>query len=236
MRKIFKITIMSMLLFFVNCQKEEMFENKSNDIDKLITSFDNTLQKFNSNNQLSEGELNVIFIEECKEQGLEILNKNEKRMNYSKEFVLLSDQIKDTYKFDSEKDYKNYLLSIKKELNRTKLLDDEKLLISNRIETMIAFVNWMQTLEKNKEIKSNLKERRGKKGKNKGTKSKKKSWWKRWGKCVAGTLGGAITGGLGGCGIGSAAGLGFGSVPGCGVGAVVGGIGGGLTGAAASCD
>ncbi|MFF1995369.1 Blp family class II bacteriocin [Bacillus mycoides] len=55
-------------------------------------------------------------------------------------------------------------------------------------------------------------------------------WWNSWGKCVAGTVGGAGTGGLGGAGIGSA-------VPGIGtaIGAGVGGVSGALTGAAASC-
>jgi hypothetical protein len=56
------------------------------------------------------------------------------------------------------------------------------------------------------------------------------SWWTSWGKCVAGTLGGAITVGLGGAAAGSAV-----PVLGTAAGAVVGVIGGALGGAAASC-
>ncbi|MBO6587423.1 MAG: hypothetical protein JJ953_15045 [Gracilimonas sp.] len=64
-------------------------------------------------------------------------------------------------------------------------------------------------------------------------------WWKRWGKCVAGTLGGYYGGALAGCGIGGGVGAaagGVGAIPGCGIGATIGAVGGALTGAAASCD
>jgi hypothetical protein len=47
-------------------------------------------------------------------------------------------------------------------------------------------------------------------------------WWQSWGKCAAGTTGGAILGGLSGAGLGP-------------VGAGLGAVGGGLAGAAASC-
>jgi len=59
---------------------------------------------------------------------------------------------------------------------------------------------------------------------------KEEGWWSSWGKCVAGTTGGAIMGGLTGAGVGS-------TVPaiGTGTGAAVGAVGGGLSGAAASC-
>lgn len=58
------------------------------------------------------------------------------------------------------------------------------------------------------------------------------SWWDRWGKCAAGTIGGAIAGGLSGCAVSAVPTAGFG----CPAGAIVGAIGGGLTGAASSCD
>jgi len=56
------------------------------------------------------------------------------------------------------------------------------------------------------------------------------SWWSSWGKCAAGTLGGAITSGLAGAGVGSAV-----PVIGTTIGGVAGVIGGALVGAAASC-
>lgn len=66
----------------------------------------------------------------------------------------------------------------------------------------------------------------------------KDSWWQNWGKCVAGTAGGAIT--AGGTGAGTGAGVGVAGGPwGAGAGAIggaaIGGVGGGLTGAAAAC-
>lgn len=64
-------------------------------------------------------------------------------------------------------------------------------------------------------------------------------WWQKWGKCVAGTLGGYYGGALAGCAVGGGVGAtaaGVGAVPGCAVGAAVGAIGGALTGAASSCD
>ncbi|MFL9024823.1 MULTISPECIES: Blp family class II bacteriocin [Bacillus] len=55
-------------------------------------------------------------------------------------------------------------------------------------------------------------------------------WWNSWGKCVAGTIGGAGTGGLGGAAAGSAV-----PVIGTGIGGAIGGVSGGLTGAATFC-
>lgn len=64
-------------------------------------------------------------------------------------------------------------------------------------------------------------------------------WWKDWGKCAAGIVGGAstgaTTGGLGGAAVGTVTVPILGSVPGAAVGAAGGGIGGGLTGAVAAC-
>ena len=55
-------------------------------------------------------------------------------------------------------------------------------------------------------------------------------WWEKWGKCAAGTVGGAGIGALTGAGIGSA-------IPAIGTlaGGIVGGIAGGLSGAAEHC-
>lgn len=60
-------------------------------------------------------------------------------------------------------------------------------------------------------------------------------WWKDWGRCAAGIVGGAGIAALGGCAVGAQVGLGIASIPGCGVGAIMGGIFGGLSGAAAAC-
>lgn len=64
-------------------------------------------------------------------------------------------------------------------------------------------------------------------------------WWKSWGKCVAGTLGGLGTGAAAGCWAGGSSGVYAGPTGigvGCTAGAVAGGIFGALTGAASSCD
>ena len=55
--------------------------------------------------------------------------------------------------------------------------------------------------------------------------------WDNWGKCVAGTVGGAGLGALAGAGVGAIEGVGLGAIPG----AIIGGISGGLSGAAAAC-
>lgn len=63
-------------------------------------------------------------------------------------------------------------------------------------------------------------------------------WWSDWGKCVAGTVGGAVTGagtlGIAGAGVGVAGGP-WGAGAGAVGGGIIGGVGGALTGAAASC-
>jgi len=67
-----------------------------------------------------------------------------------------------------------------------------------------------------------------------------KGWWSCWGKCIAGTLGGAGTGaltfGLAGAAVGTVTLPVVGTVSAGTVGAIGGAIAGGLTGAASSCD
>ena len=56
-------------------------------------------------------------------------------------------------------------------------------------------------------------------------------WWEQWGRCAAGTIGGAGLGALTGCGVGVVAAVGVG----CSAGAVIGGVSGALKGASSTC-
>lgn len=59
-----------------------------------------------------------------------------------------------------------------------------------------------------------------------------KEGWRKWGRCVAGIVGGAGSGALGGAAVATVPTLGIGAV----AGAIIGGISGGLVGASAACD
>lgn len=63
-------------------------------------------------------------------------------------------------------------------------------------------------------------------------------WWESWGRCAAGTVGGAITAGAAGCWGGATSGIWVGpkgAVTGCAVGGTVAAIGGALVGAQQAC-
>jgi hypothetical protein len=57
------------------------------------------------------------------------------------------------------------------------------------------------------------------------------AWWPKWGRCVAGILGGTGSGALAGAAIGAVSAVGIGAIPG----GIIGGISGGLTAAASFC-
>lgn len=68
---------------------------------------------------------------------------------------------------------------------------------------------------------------------------KKAAWWKKWGKCVFGTVGGGVVGaatvGLAAAAITAIPTVGIGALPAGVIGGVVGAVGGGMSGASSSC-
>ncbi|UII25352.1 hypothetical protein LVD15_18885 [Fulvivirga maritima] len=128
------------------------------------------------------------------------------------------------------KEYKESLRVINQSIIDSDLSDDEKEILKTQIVSLQSSLSFMAA---NFDLFQNQTATNGKvdvDGGKEKIEDEDKGWWDSWGKCAAGTLGGALTGGLGGAGIGSAV-----PVIGTTVGGVVGAIGGGLTGAAASC-
>lgn len=119
------------------------------------------------------------------------------------------------------------------------LINDENVSVEDKLD----FINMKESLlfiaDNHEFIEDNLLAKVGKKVVPPNKVEKPKSWWNSWGKCVAGTLGGAITGGgaglIGGAVAGTVALPVIGTVSLGTVGGVLGAVGGGLTGAAASC-
>lgn len=132
-------------------------------------------------------------------------------------------------------------------IDENKAIESLEILINDEnvsVEDKLDFINMKESLvfvaENHKFIEDNLLQKIDNKSfKPKPKPAPVKSWWDSWGKCVSGTLGGAITTGGGGLLAGASAGTIVlplvGTVFGAAVGGVLGLVGGALVGAAASC-
>lgn len=252
-KKIMFGTVLS--LTFLACSDQEQLSevnlvDNSENITKIINSIDTSVKESISNTKLNSQQLGNIFIEESRSKGIRIisldqnnnyLKSNDSNFTFSNDYIQFSEDLQ-LNEYSSKEQYKNKLLDLRINVINSEVSILEKQLLIDNIDFMIAFVDWMETLD-NENNKSNLK-------------SDCDGWWSCWGQCAAGIIGGAITGAIGGCGVGGAVGAaagaaiaaipsagiaapvgaGVGAVVGCGAGAVAGVIGGGLTGAAASCD
>ncbi len=216
-----------------NKLEETQLVDNSETIAKLINSFDLVVKESVANPNLSDEELDELFIEESIKNGLNILEtnlentsvkSNSEGLTFSNEYLNFSNEIENAGSFSTKEEFKNNLTDLNTSVLKSDILIAEKQLLIDNIGFMIAFVDWMETLENNQSSKSSFVLR-----------SDCDGWWTCWGKCTSGVIGGGLTGGLAGCGIGAAAGLVVLSIPGCGVGAIIVGIGGALTGAAAVC-
>ncbi len=249
MKHLSKITIALILsLTFFACNEDQLAEQQnlvdnSENISKLIKSFDLTLKKSIENTNLNETELGDIFINESKKQGLKIVDmslnnhlaKTDEEVSFSNEFIEYSNTIAQTNSYGTKEEYKNYLMDLNNEVLNSNIAVLEQQILVDSIGIMIAFVDWMGTLdEANSEERLLLR-------------SECEGWWDCWGKCVAGTLGGGVTGSVAGCGVGAAVGAAVGTVAapgpgtaagavgGCAAGGILGAIGGALSGAADHC-
>jgi len=247
MKRILKITyaiVLTALLFA--CSKEQEAEqisliDNTQNISKIINSFDVTLKKAIINPKLKKEELGNIFINEARNNGLKInkfdenkfLVKNNNTL-FSKGYTNFAIRLSQTGNYLTKEDYINDLAKLRNEVVVSDISIEEKQLLVDSMGLMTAFSDWMSTLKSPYASKT-------------AYVSCDDGWWSCWGKCVAGTLGGAVSGAFGGCvgagGVGALIGSlagGFpgslaGFVAGCFVGEIVGGISGALIGAAASC-
>lgn len=251
--KIAVAIIISLTFFACNDETENKGINlvdNSENISKLINSIDFVFKKHIENRNLSEENLGKLFIQKAKRNGLRIIEINNdeplvrsssEEATFSSEYWAFSDEIKDAKNFLSEEEYKNNLLNLKKNIINSDISQEEKQLLVDNIGFMVAFVDWMGTLESQYTNKLLSVKTRGLQpdDQKSGDQQKCDGWWSCWGKCVAGTLGGAITGGatlgVAGAAIGTVTVPVIGTISAGAVGAVAGAIGGGLTGAAASC-
>ena len=238
-----------MLCFnFTSCNQEEVFAEKrlvdnSENINKLIKSFNFALKKSIQDKSLNNDQLGSFFIDESKRQGLKIINtqdysakKSTKNNEFSEKYKVFSEAINSASNNLSKNEYKTNLVNLKEEILNSNISIEEKQLLVDNTGFLIAFVDWMEDLNQLSSKSEKLK-----------LKSDCDGWWSCWGKCVAGTIGGALTGGIEGCGIGGAIGaviggiavnpitVATGAIYGCAAGGGVGIIGGGLSGAASSC-
>lgn len=209
-------------------------------IAKLIDAFDQTLTDVRgSQNKPTEKETDAIFIEKGKNLGLDmfVYTENTILKGSSDAYVSFYEKINTALSYDSSELYKAYLITLDGQVQASSLTTDEKQDLVNKIAFMIEFVNWMESVSQKYSKKPSYSLVRLKTSNPEPNQCN--GWWACWGKCMAGTIGGAGTGALaGGIGLAAAGSIAvpiIGAVPGGTFGAVVGGVSGGLTGAAASC-
>lgn len=171
------------------------------------------------------------------------VKSSNENLTFSDEYLVFSNEIQNANNFLTKEEYKDNLNNLNSSVLNSSISIEEKQILVDNIGFMVAFVDWIDSLESSHSNKSSL-----------FAKSDCDGWWSCWGSCAAGTIGGAITGAIAGCGVGGSVGAaagaaigsyvaGIGAVPGGGIGAVAGctagglagAIGGGLTGAAAAC-
>jgi hypothetical protein len=227
--------IASFLLILSSCNEDEATINPNQlqadteTIDKLITSFDNSVNIISSSNaKMSSEEIEEVFVGEVKAMNLNVRygSASTSTADYSEAFNIFAAQIADATQFASAEAYQIHLQDLDKQVRTSNMNMMEKQTLVNRIALMDAFVDWMGTLD-TPANKPGLE------------KAEDEGWWDSWGKCAAGTVGGAGLGALAGAGVGGAGCTVvlpiIGTVA-CGtVGGVVGGVSGALAGAAASC-
>lgn len=252
------VFVIFLSLMFFACSEDTQNDqvnlvDNSENISKLIGSFDLIVKKSIENPKLNDEELGKLFIEESEKSGLTIVEINTnnafaksstENSTFSDTYLAFSNEIQNANNFLTKEEYKDNLNNLNNSVLNSSISIEEKQILVDNIGFMVAFVDWMDTLETQTANKSSFL-----------AKSDCDGWWSCWGKCAAGTIGGAITGAIAGCGVGGSVGAaagaaigslagGVGAIPGAGVGAVVGcaaggvagAIGGGLTGAAAACD
>ncbi|MGJ8683393.1 MAG: hypothetical protein ACSHWW_02135 [Nonlabens sp.] len=230
----------------LNSNQNNVAKSSNDNISNILSSLDFAVQAKIENNNLSDEELSTMFINHLQSiNGLVVevdsSPTNIESMELSDDYWLAASLIHDVSGYSTSDDYKNALNLLSSDLSNYDLTASELTTTQGNISFMLAFVDYMESLS--------LQETAiiSKSGDCDG-------WWSCWGKCAAGTIGGALTGGVAGCaalggigaaigaavtiwaGPGAAGGAGVGAAAGCIVGGAVGSIGGGLAGAAASCD
>lgn len=248
-RQILGAVILATVLFITSCNRISESENinqviyefgdnqanysrfSSNNVDKeyigkIISATKETIIHFveNNNIELNDQNINQYLLKRFEYAGLKINKETPSQLKLSSEFYKESYVIVNASNFESEFDYINFLNSKVKDIKNGNFNFQEKQILLEEIEFQIQLVEMISSLESQYSVNSEF---------------NKKGWWKSWGRCVAGTLGGALTGagtlGLAGAAIGTVTLPVVGTVSAGAVGAIVGGVGGGLTGAAASC-
>lgn len=226
------VTILFTLLLF-SCTQEEVIQLEEEvtadmeTIDQLVKVFDNTLDiAHSSKKHLSEKEFSKIFSRELQNSSLS--TKMGPTLagagGNSSQYSAIANQIDDSHLFNSKSAYVRHLRSLNTATLTSSISRQEKQDLVDRIAFMEAFVDWMEAESHTVVLSGGL---------------KCDGWWKCWGKCAAGIVGGAGVAGLGGAFLGGAGCTMVVPIIGtvaCGVvGGIAGAVFGGLGGAAAAC-
>jgi hypothetical protein len=185
-------------------------------VNKLINALDATIiegKKLKTvKNTISEEYLRDMFLVQLSKEGIEATSATPQ--NYSKTYLSYIQSMPSSDTFTNVEDFVAHLRGMQKQCNSVLTSDLEIQDFLDKSEFMIQFTTYLKNNQSSFGVYGN----------------KCDGWWGCWGKCAAGIVGGVLTGGLGGAAVGSVV-----PVLGTAWGAAIGVVGGGLTGAAASC-
>ena len=234
-----KVTFFVLFLSFglISCTNDEndISQNEVSadleNVDKLISGFNQAYKAKRSNKDVSDEFLNNVFLEEINSNGLDytFLTTGTKSTleSYSDEFTSFALDISETTSFQSKENYVIFISNLEDEILNSNIVTKEKQILINKIAVMVAFTDWLEGIVETEKSESGFEM--------KSDDDECDGWWSCWGKCTAAVLGGTGTGALAGAVV-PAAGCtlvlpGIGTVA-CGaVGAIVGGVSGALTAA-----
>lgn len=231
------------MLFLTNCNKSKNLQPSSLDkYDKLSTELLSSLNYIADDLRAKKANFDSKDIVE--ESVKKLYKNNNDAVELFKKYYIQTDNKKSTRKLlsigveneietqlqnsETPEDFLKFLNTKFEEVNLSNIESSEK---DYLLQSLIIYKVSTEFLCKNIDLvnQSEVQAKLGTKGVL-GGKPRSMIWWERWGKCAAGTIGGAGLGALGGMAAGSAV-----PVVGTIAGGIAGAIFGGLGGASAGC-
>src|SRR5690606_12503726 len=147
---------------------------------------------------LEEKAIGERFLNEAKARGVEFIHLEtymerarvvNASSNLSKEFIHYANDISNPFLHKSESDYIRRLNQVSHQVKNSSLAIAEKQVLVDNLMFMESLVGWMDGVDRKYNSPGEVN-------------TLCSGWWSCWGRCAAGTVGGALLGGITGCSVG----------------------------------